>query len=146
MFSNIPVELWTMLSTGLLSWVGTLTTNAMENRRQLFEMSMAKGKLQEKATQSARDFKGWEFTRRFLAISAMLGFLWPMFAPVFFPWVNVTTGWTEWAGGFWFFTEAQEVFKWHTVSGGIVYNPFHNHILAAVFGFFFGNQIGKVRR
>jgi hypothetical protein len=88
---------------------------------------------------------GWHFTRRLLAILITIGFLWPLFAPAFFPHIKVTMGWTEFTSGFWFFTEGKEVFKWHTIPGGIVYNPFHNHIIAMVFGFFFGNQVTKGR-
>jgi hypothetical protein len=70
--------------------------------------------------------------------------VWPMFAPIAAPHLDVTVGWTEMAGGFWPFTEAKEVFVWKTVTnGGIVVTPLMTHMCSAITGFFFGNQIAK---
>jgi hypothetical protein len=89
--------------------------------------------------------EGWHFTRRTIALATIGAVIvWPMFAPVIAPNLQVTLGWTEMTSGVWPFTDPREALQWHTVqAGGIVVTPLMTHMCSAITGFFFGNQIAK---
>jgi hypothetical protein len=141
----IPVELITMGVSAVWSGLLTYASKRAEQQQLMFDRTLQKEQMQESFVDSARKFQGWHLTRRAIALMTIGSVIvWPMFAPAFFPSLDITIGWTELAGGFWPFTDAKEVFVWKTVtSGGIVVTPLMTHMCSAITGFFFGNQIAK---
>ena len=142
----IPVELLTMGASAIFSGVMTLWKQSIDNKAMIFEQTLAKSKAQAEIYEAVRNNpnKGFHFTRRIIALTAIGAIIvWPMIVPVFWPDVPVTVGWTQMKGGFWFFKDAQESFVFHTVTNGIVLTPLTTHLVSAITGFFFGNQIVK---
>jgi hypothetical protein len=142
---DIPMEMLTFAVSSVWSGILTVASERAKVQSRIFEHQMAKADKQESATDSARKFGGWHFTRRALALMTVGSVIvWPAFAPAFFPHMDVTIGWTEMTNGFWPFTDPKESVAWHTVTnGGLVITPLMTHMTSAIMGFFFGNQVAK---
>ena len=148
--SQIPMELWTGVASGAMSFFASLMAmkakakaeqqRMLLERHQAHEASMARAESGTAANQKEK-----RFTRRTIAIAAVLSILVvPVLAGMFG--VSVTTGWTELSGGFWPFTGPQSHMIWHQVHGGIVITPLHTHVLMAIVGFYFGSSVAENAR
>jgi len=142
----IPLELITMLGSGLLSGVMTLWSQSLKAKQQSHKHLMDKIETKNAAVAAARDTtnKGMQFTRRIITLSAVAAIVvWPKVVPVFWPEVPTIVGWTEWNPGFWFFTDGQDVVKWTTASKGLILTPLDTHLLSAIIGLYFGSSVVK---
>jgi len=148
MLGGLPLELITMLGSGLLSGVMTLWGQSAKAKQDAFQRAIDGLAAQSKATDLARRYenKGFQVTRRIIALSAVFAVIvWPKLVAVFWPDVGVTVGYTEWHPGFFFLTEGKETTTWHTVSG-LVLTPLDTHLLGAIVGLYFGASMVKNAR
>ena len=145
---GIPLELITMLGSGLLSGLLTLWSQSQKARQSAFDRAIAGLSAQSEATDMARKYenKGFQITRRVIAISSVLAVIvWPKVVPVLWPNIPVNIGYTEWNPGFLFFTEGAEAVKWKALEG-LVITPLDTHLLCAIIGLYFGASMVKNAR
>ena len=145
---GIPLELITMLGSGLLSGVMTLWSQSQKAKQSAFDRAIAGLSAQSEATDMARKYenKGFQITRRIIAVSAVMAVIvWPKIVPVLWPDIPVNVGYTEWNPGFLFFTEGTEAIKWQALKG-LVITPLDTHLLSAIIGLYFGASMVKNAR
>jgi|TARA_R110000803_G_scaffold159001_1_gene223212 hypothetical protein len=145
---GIPLELMTMLGSGLLSGVLTLFSRSQKAKQDAFTRAIEGLSAQSKATDLARRYenKGFQVTRRIIALSAVGAIIiWPKIIAVFWPEIPVTVGYTEWNPGFLFLTEGKELIKWQALQG-LVITPLDTHLLSAIVGLYFGASVVKNAR
>ena len=145
---GIPLELITMLGSGLLSGVMTLWSQSQKAKQSAFDRAIAGLSAQSEATDMARKYenKGFQITRRIIAVSAVMAVIvWPKIVPVLWPDIPVNVGYTEWTPGFLFFTEGPEAVKWQALKG-LVITPLDTHLLSAIIGLYFGASMVKNAR
>ena len=145
---GIPLELITMLGSGLLSGVMTLWSQSQKAKQSAFDRAIAGLSAQSEATDMARKYenKGFQITRRIIAVSAVMAVIvWPKIVPVLWPDIPVNVGYTEWNPGFLFFTEGTEAVKWQALKG-LVITPLDPHLLSAIIGLYFGASMVKNAR
>jgi hypothetical protein len=145
---GIPLELITMLGSGLLSGLLTLWSQSQKAKQSAFDRAIAGLSAQSEATDMARKYenKGFQITRRVIAISSVLAVIvWPKVVPVLWPNIPVNIGYTEWNPGFLFFTEGAEAVKWKALEG-LVITPLDTHLLCAIIGLYFGASMVKNAR
>ncbi len=146
----IPMELATGVISMLLGWAGSILSMKMKANAEAQRLLIERATLQEKMYQAARDFgqqPGVAFTRRIIALACVFAIIvWPLvFAPLFG--IQVVHGWTEYVGGFWFFTDAKPKMVWHMVEGGaLVLTPLHTHLITAITGMYFGHSVANGAR
>ena len=148
MLKGIPLELITMLGSGLLSGVMTLWGQSAKAKQDAFKRAIDGLAAQSQATDLARRYenKGFQMTRRVIALSAVFAVIvWPKLVAVFWPEVPVTVGYTEWNPGFLFLTEGKETTTWQSLSG-LVLTPLDTHLLGAIVGLYFGASMVKNAR
>jgi hypothetical protein len=140
-----PTEMITMLGSTILGWGMTAWSKSMEMRAAREQLIIAKAEAQSQIYDKVRSSgdKGFHWTRRTIALMAAFFIIaWPKIVVVFWPDIPVVVSWTELTGGFWFFTDAKEVMIWKEL-GGLVITPLDTHLMMAIIGLFFGNQITK---
>lgn len=145
---GLPLELITMLGSGLLSGVMTLWGQAAKSKQEAFNRAIEGLSAQSEATDLARRYenKGFQVTRRIIALSAVGAIIvWPKVVAVFWPEIPVTVGYTEWNPGFLFFTEGLEETTWQVLTG-LVITPLDTHLLGAIIGMYFGASMVKNAR
>jgi hypothetical protein len=145
---GIPLELMTMLGSGLLSGVLTLFSRSQKAKQDAFTRAIEGLSAQSKATDLARRYenRGFQITRRIIALSAVGAIIiWPKIIAVFWPEIPVTVGYTEWNPGFLFLTEGKELIKWQALQG-LVITPLDTHLLSAIVGLYFGASVVKNAR
>jgi len=145
MLGGIPLELITMLGSGLMGGVMTLWSQSMKAKQDAFQRAIDGLSAQSQATDMARRYenKGFQVTRRIIALSAVGAVIvWPKIVPIFWPDVPVIVGWTEWNPGFLFITEGKEATVWQTMKG-LVLTPLDTHLVSAIVGLYFGASIVK---
>ena len=145
---GIPLELMTMLGSGLLSGVLTLFSRSQKAKQDAFTRAIEGLSAQSKATDLARRYenKGFQVTRRIIALSAVGAIIiWPKIIAVFWPEIPATVGYTEWNPGFLFLTEGKELIKWQALQG-LVITPLDTHLLSAIVGLYFGASVVKNAR
>jgi len=145
---GIPLELITMLGSGLLSGLMTLWGQSQKAKQDAFNRAIEGLSAQSKATDMARRYenKGFQITRRIIALSAVGAIIvWPKVIAVFWPEIPVTIGYTEWNPGFLFITEGKELVKWQALKG-LVITPLDTHLLSAIVGLYFGSSMVKNAR
>ena len=148
MIGGLPLELITMLGSGLLSGVMTLWGQNAKAKQDAFQRAIDGLAAQSEATDLARRYenKGFQMTRRVIALSAVFAVIvWPKLVAVFWPEVPVTVGYTEWNPGFLFLTEGKETTTWQSLSG-LVLTPLDTHLLGAIVGLYFGASMVKNAR
>ena len=92
---GIPLELITMLGSGLLSGLLTLWSQSQKARQSAFDRAIAGLSAQSEATDMARKYenKGFQITRRVIAISSVLAVIvWPKVVPVLWPRIPLKIG------------------------------------------------------
>lgn len=141
----IPLELFTMIGSGLLSglmsiWSMSLKTKAASHT-QMVEALAARGRLVQDAREHGAKDKQFSFTRRVLAITSVGAVIvLPKLAALLWPEIPVTVGYTEFKPGFWFFTEGKDVIRWVTANG-LTITPLDTHFVSAVAGLYFGASV-----
>ena len=141
---GLPLELITMLGSGLLSGVMTLWGQSQKAKQDAFQRAIDGLAAQSEATDLARRYenKGFQVTRRIIALSAVFAVIvWPKVVAVFWPEVPVVVGYTEWNPGFLFFEGSEET-TWQAVKG-LVLTPLDTHLLSAIMGLYFGASMVK---
>jgi hypothetical protein len=87
--------------------------------------------------------KGFSWTRRSIAILSVLSIVvLPLVASVYVPDFNLSYGWFENKGGFWFFSEGKDKMQFIELVGTTIL-PYHTHMLAAIVAMYFGKDVGK---
>jgi hypothetical protein len=145
---GIPLELITMVGSGLLSGVMTIWSQSQKAKQDAFQRAISGLAAKSKATDLARRYenKGFQITRRIIALSAVAAIIiWPKIVSVFWPDIQVTVGYTQWNPGFLFLTEGQEIIKWQAFKG-LVITPLDTHLLSAIVGMYFGASMVKNAR
>jgi hypothetical protein len=143
MLGGIPLELITMLGSGLMGGVMTLWSQSMKAKQDAFQRAIDGLSAQSKATDMARRYenKGFQVTRRIIALSAVGAVIvWPKIVPVFWPDLQVVVGYTSWSPGFFF--EGEETTQWEALKG-LVVTPLDTHLVSAIVGLYFGASIVK---
>ena len=144
MIGGIPLELITMLGSGLLGGIMTLWSQSMKSKQEAFQRAIDGLAAQSKATDMARRYEnhGFQVTRRIIALSAIGAIIvWPKVVPIFWPEIQVVVGWTQWNPGFLFFGGSEET-VWKTMTG-LVLTPLDTHLVSAIVGLYFGASIVK---
>jgi hypothetical protein len=142
----IPTELITMGASFVSSAVLTLWKQSMDKRQALFEMAMAKTELQQKIYSEARSAgsPGFQMTRRVIALGVVFAVIFAtLLGPYWIKDIPIHIGMPETTNGFWFLTDPKEITKWYSFENGIVLVPLFTHMMSAITGFFFGNQVVK---
>ncbi len=145
---GIPLELITMLGSGLMGGVMTLWSQSMKAKQEAFQRAIDGLAAQSKATDMARRYenRGFQITRRIIALTAVGAIVvWPKIVAVFWPEILVTIGYTQWTPGFLFLTEGVETIHWEAVQG-LVITPLDTHLLSAIIGLYFGASMVKNAR
>jgi len=154
-----------MITTGLLTFfvstivgaVFKLIASKMADNRAIREAELSALNANAKVVDQARRYenKGFQITRRFIAISATLSILvLPIVAPfvytLMYPVDVIQAGLQPsiWFGydvikeGFWPFTSDSTVTEWKEMKG-LVITPDHWNIMNSIIGMYFGTAIAK---
>lgn len=142
-----PLETVTMLGSAVLGGIMKLWGMSRQAQHEKDLATLNAFKAESKVFKEAREYnnKGFVFTRRIIALLAVSAIIvWPLLVPVFWPYITVTHGWTEFHPGFLFLPD-KEVMDWHTVQG-LVITPMHTHTIMSIMGLYFGGSIVGHRR
>lgn len=138
MIGGIPLEVFTMLGSGLLGGLMRLWSRQQEDRAAAreHELALLAERRESLAAARSHDAGVVPYVRAFLAIVAVLTVLTlPKVAGIWYG-VPVTVTWTELDPG-WLWQPDRELLRFRTVEG-VVYTPLDSHFLFAVAGFYFG--------
>lgn len=143
---GIPVELLTMLGSGLLSGFLTIWSQSIKAKQATFHMAVQryKAESEERAEIRSNTNTAFVFTRRTLAIMAMFAVVvWPKIVAVFWPDIHVTVGYTEFHPG-WLFglLPSSQAIAWKEAHG-LVLTPLDTNLMASIVGLYFGGSICK---
>ena len=141
---GLPVEMITMLGSSVLGGVMTVWGQSIKAKQAEQKMLLARGKFQMDAIEKARQYdnKGFQWTRRIIALTAVFFIIvWPKIVPVFFD-VSVFLTWTELSRGFFFLIEQKEMLVDRKFAG-VVITPMDTHLMAAIVGLYFGGSLVK---
>lgn len=131
---------------GILKLWGMKMQNEHERNVHTLQALGAAASITKEAREYGSKDKDFSFARRTVVLLSVFSIIVvPLVAPLFFPDIPVNHGWTEWQGGFWFFTEGKDVMKWHQVTG-IVITPMHTNLMAGIVGLLFGSDITGKRK
>ena len=154
-----------MITTGLVTFfvstvvgaVFKLIATKMDNTRMLEEAKLAALNAKARVVDDARRYsnKGFQITRRVIAISATLSILvLPIVAPFIYTLVypldvlqeglqpSIWFGYDVIKEGFWPFTSDSTVTEWREMKG-IVITPDHWNMMNSIIGLYFGTAISK---
>ena len=118
--------------------------NSREALKSKADEKIARADNQMKHIDKARAFtdKGFQFTRRIIALSAVGAIIvWPKIAPVFFDTTVILT-WTEFTRGFLFLIESKELVM-DKEFNGLIITPLDTHLMSAIVGLYFGGSLVK---
>lgn len=141
----IPLEIITMLGSGLLGGLMTVWSKSLEAKKLQRELVQQALSGSRKAWQEARQHSSpvAQVTRRTVTIASVLAIIvLPKLAALISPETLVVVGYTEWNPGFLFFTEGHNEVHWRTAKG-LVITPLDTHMVSAIVGFYFGHRVGK---
>ena len=141
---GLPVEMITMLGSSVLGGVMTVWGQSIKAKQAEQKMLLARGKFQMDAIEKARQYdnKGFQWTRRIIALTAVFFIIvWPKIVPVFFD-VSVFLTWTELSRGFLFLIEQKELLVDRKFAG-VVITPMDTHLMSAIVGLYFGGSLVK---
>lgn len=155
----ISTSLIVMIITTILSFVFKYASMRLENDRVKNEMMIKGLNAQAEVTDQARQHKdkGFQYTRRFIAIAltlcvVVIPMVWPVFTSVYLPGfaanfpelAGTTFGYTELQPGFWPFTVDSTETVWRNFNG-LVVTPWHTDMFGAVIGMYFGDRMSKTK-
>ena len=92
---GLPLELITMLGSGLMGGVMSMWSQSMKAKQDAFQRAIDGLSAQSEATDLARRYenKGFQMTRRIIALTAVVAIIvWPKVVSVFWPDIQVTVG------------------------------------------------------
>ena len=141
---GLPVEMITMLGSSLLGGFMSLWAQSIKAKQAEQKMLLARGKFQMAEIDKARKYenKGFQWTRRIIALSAVFAIIiWPKMVPVFFD-TSVWLTWTEFSRGFLFLIEKKEIVMDREFFG-VVITPLDTHLMSAIVGLYFGGSLVK---
>ena len=141
---GLPVEMITMLGSSLLGGFMSIWGHSIKAKQAEQKMLLARGKFQMEEIDKARKYenKGFQWTRRLIALSAVFFIIiWPKIVPVFFD-VSVFLTWTELSRGFLFLIEQKEMLVDRQFAG-VVITPLDTHLMSAIIGLYFGGSLVK---
>jgi|TARA_R100001530_G_C4232847_1_gene133118 hypothetical protein len=141
---GLPVEMITMLGSSVLGGVMTIWGQSIKAKQEAQKMLLARGKFQMEEIDKARRYenKGFQFTRRIIALTAVFFIIvWPKLVPVFFD-TSVFLTWTEFSRGFLFLIEQKEMLVDRQYAG-VVITPMDTHLMASIIGLYFGGSLVK---
>ena len=144
MLGGLPVEMITMLGSSVLGGVMSIWSQSIKAKQDEQKMLLARADNQMKHIDKARtyDNKGFQFTRRIIALTAVFFIIaWPKLAPVFFD-TSVYLTWTEFSRGFLFLVEQKEM-TMDKEFFGVVITPLDTHLMSAIIGLYFGGSLVK---
>lgn len=141
----IPLELITMLGSTVLGGVLQVFSNMQKAKEQKDMATLQALNAKARIVESAREYKnkGFQFTRRIIALSAVMAIIvWPKLVAVFWPEISTTVSWTEFNPGFLFLTEGRDVIEWKQLKG-LVITPLDTHLVASIIGLYFGGSLTR---
>ena len=141
---GLPVEMITMLGSSLLGGFMSIWGQSIKAKQAEQKMLLARGKFQMEEIDKARRYenKGFQWTRRLIALTAVFFIIvWPKIVPVFFD-VSVFLTWTELSRGFFFLIEQKELLVDRKFAG-VVITPMDTHLMSAIVGLYFGGSLVK---
>ena len=144
MLGGLPVEMITMLGSSVLGGVMSIWSQSIKAKQDEQKMLLARADNQMKHIDKARtyDNKGFQFTRRIIALTAIFSIVvLPKVVAIFYPEVAVTVGYTEFRPGFFFIPE-KEVMEWKALKG-LVITHLDTNLVGAVVGMYFGASLVK---
>ena len=144
MLGGLPVEMITMLGSSLLGGFMSIWSQSIKAKQDEQKMLLARADNQMKHISDARNYdnKGFQWTRRIIALTAVFFIIaYPKLVPVFTD-VGVVLTWTEFKGGFWFLIDKQEVYM-DRLFNGVVITPLDTHLMSAIIGLYFGGSLVK---
>ena len=144
MLGGLPVEMITMLGSRILGGVMSMWSQSIKAKQEQQKLLLARGKFQMDEINKARkyDNKGFQWTRRIIALTAVFFIIaYPKLVPVFTD-VTVFLTWTEFTQGFWFLIEKKE-FVMDREFSGVVITPLDTHLMSAIIGLYFGGSLVK---
>jgi len=144
MLGGLPVEMITMLGSSVLGGVMSMWSQSIKAKQEQQKLLLARGKFQMDEINKARkyDNKGFQWTRRIIALTAVFFIIaYPKLVPVFTD-VTVFLTWTEFTQGFWFLIEKKE-FVMDREFSGVVITPLDTHLMSAIIGLYFGGSLVK---
>ena len=144
MLGGLPVEMITMLGSSVLGGVMSIWSQSIKAKQDEQKMLLARAETQMSFVEKARTYenKGFQFTRRIIALSAVFAiFVWPKIVPVFFD-SSVWITWTDLSRGFLFLIEQKEVVL-DKEFFGVVITPLDTHLMSAIIGLYFGGSLVK---
>ena len=130
---GLPVEMITMVGSSVLGGVMTIWGQSIKAKQEAQKMLLARGKFQMEEIDKARKYenKGFQFTRRVIALTAVFFIIvWPKLVPVFFD-TSVFLTWTEFSRGFLFLIEKKEIVM-DKQFFGVVITPLDTHLMSAI--------------
>ena len=144
MLGGLPVEMITMLGSSVLGGFMSIWGQSIKAKQDEQKLLLARADNQMKHIDKARAFtdKGFTFTRRIIALSAVGAIIvWPKVVPVFFD-TSVWLTWTEFSRGFLFLVEKKEIVM-DKEFFGVVITPLDTHLMSAIVGLYFGGSLVK---
>ena len=144
MLAGLPIEMLTMLGSSLLGGMMTIWGQKAKEKANQQKMLLARGKFQMDEINKAREYdnKGFQWTRRIIALTAVFFIIaFPKLVPVFSDVIVVLT-WTEFEPGFWFLIDKKEVVM-DKVFNGVIITPLDTHLMSAIIGLYFGGSLVK---
>lgn len=143
---GIPLELVTMLGSGLLSGILSLMAASAKARQATLDMAIQRYKTEAGEREAIRRNTNppFQMTRRIIALTAVFAIIvWPKIVAVLWPAVAVTVGYTEFNPG-WLFgiIPGKEAIVWTTVHG-LAITPLDTHLMSAIVGLYFGASVCK---
>lgn len=145
--------------TTVITWVAKLITMRMQGAKELREAELKALNARAVITKDAREYsnKGFQYTRRFIAIATTICVMvLPFAAVLWYQWMYpidviqgqsyppIIFGYEVVDRGFWPFTSDSTTTKWETFRG-IVITPWHTEMFAWLMGMYFGNRLGNGR-
>ena len=144
MLGGLPVEMITMLGSSLLGGFMSIWSQSIKAKQDEQKMLLARADNQMSHIAKARAYenKGFTFTRRIIALTAVFMVIaYPKLVPVFFD-VPVILTWTEFSRGFLFLVEQKELLM-DKAHAGVVITPLDTHLMSAIVGLYFGGSLVK---
>ena len=93
---------------GILKLWGMKMQNEHERNVHTLQALGAAASITKEAREYGSKDKDFSFARRTVVLLSVFSIIVvPLVAPLFFPDIPVNHGWTEWQGGFWFFSRAK---------------------------------------
>lgn len=147
------------LGSMVFSWVAKLIAMKMQGNKELREAELKALNAKAQVTRAAREYdnRGFQFTRRFIAVCltlcvVVLPFIVPVYYQYLYP-IDVLHSGAQpsvWFGynvvdvGFWPFTNDATTTTWREFKG-VVITPWHTDMFAWVMGMYFGQRMGNGR-